>query len=387
MKYRKDIQVLRGISVIMVVLFHLDLPVLKNGFLGVDIFFVISGFLMAALYKRDVKFVDFVYKRARRLLPAYFVTILVTLIAAFFLTIPNEFKSVAEQSVYGTFLISNIGFWQGNSYFLKSAFQPLLHLWSLGLEVQFYLVAPFLFKFFDRKKVLYPICLVASMAACFCLVGVSPKTAFFLLPFRLWEFLLGYGIANYFTDRGVVKISRSLSWIGGTGLTTIFTIPFMRVDGTALNVVSGHPGIHALLTCLITSTILIFGIPKVLEKSFVGDFLELTGRYSYSVYLVHYPLIVLFLYKPFGGTNLKPDSLTQGCILLGLTLILSVLMYHLVENPSFKRKPKQKSLSNKPPKNKPQNGHQLWLALSVLVLLTSFFAPTLQQANFSPRKS
>ena len=374
MKYRKDIQLLRGISVIMVVLFHLDLKVLKSGFLGVDIFFAISGFLMAVLYDKDVRFRDFVYKRARRLLPAYFVTILLTLIGAFILTIPNEFNSVAEQSIYGTFLISNIGFWQGNSYFVKSAFQPLLHLWSLGLEVQFYLLAPLLFRLFDKKKIFYPICLLLSMAACFYLVGVSPKTAFFILPFRLWEFLFGYGIANYLTSNGSVKVDRSLSWIGGAALVATLAIPLININGKALTVISGHPGLYALLVCLITSMVLIFGVPRVIEDSPVGDFLELVGKYSYSIYLVHYPVIVLFLYKPFSGTSLKPNSLIQGFIILTLTTILSVLMYHFVENP-IRHKNKQQ--------NKKSKNHQLWFSLAALILLVAWVAPSLQQNKFA----
>lgn len=377
MRYRKDIQVLRGISVLLVVLFHLEIGGIESGFLGVDIFLVISGFLMAILYDKNVKVKDFFFKRARRLLPAYFITILATLVVAFFITTPNEFNSVVEQSVFATFLASNIGFWNGNSYFYKAAFQPLLHLWSLGLEIQFYLLVPFLFRAFSKRKVAFPICLLLSLVACFYMIGISTKTAFFMTPLRLWEFLIGYGVAKYLTKDGAVKNASSSSWLGGAALTVILGIPFMKVDGVALNFISGHPGIFALIVSLATGTVLAFGIPKVIEKSKLGTVLEIFGKYSYSVYLVHFPVIVLYLYQPFSGTNLKPSSLAQTFVLLGITLILSMLMYHFVENPArFGKKTNNKKVNNK-------KTNQWWLALPCIVLILSLIGSNLQQLKFA----
>ena len=127
MHYRKDIQILRGISVILVVLFHLQFSGMNSGFLGVDVFFVISGFLMAVLYNPHEKG-KFFYRRAKRLLPVYFMIILLTLIAAFIITNPYEYNQVQEQSSFALLFMSNIGFWLQNSYFSKHEFNPLLHL-------------------------------------------------------------------------------------------------------------------------------------------------------------------------------------------------------------------------------------------------------------------
>lgn len=139
MQYRADIQILRGISVLLVVLFHLGFSSFQSGFLGVDVFFVISGFLMAVLYNHnDVK--GFFRRRALRLLPAYYVTIISTVILSTLFVTRNESVQVFEQAYFGSIFASNIGFWFENSYFSNSAFNPLLHLWSLGVEIQFYLI-------------------------------------------------------------------------------------------------------------------------------------------------------------------------------------------------------------------------------------------------------
>lgn len=144
MHYRPDIQILRGIAVVFVILFHLNVPLFSHGFLGVDLFFVISGFLMALLYERGQTF-KFYQRRANRLLPAYFATTVATVAISAFITLPSEQIQVMEQGVFAAFFMSNIGFWAQNSYFSTSEFTPLLHLWSLGVEIQFYLIVPLLF--------------------------------------------------------------------------------------------------------------------------------------------------------------------------------------------------------------------------------------------------
>lgn len=179
MTYRKDIQILRGIAVLLVVLYHLQVSFIKSGFLGVDVFFVISGFLMAILYDLNDK-KKFFFRRGKRLLPTYYMIILLTLAVSIFITIPNEFYQVVKQSIYATFFSSNIGFWMQNSYFNKSNFNPLLHLWSLGVEIQFYLIVPLLYWIFQKSKILLPLVLLLSILACFFMVGVSPKTSFFI---------------------------------------------------------------------------------------------------------------------------------------------------------------------------------------------------------------
>ena len=143
MTFRKDIQILRAIAIIQVLFFHLNIKFFENGYLGVDIFFVISGFLMASLYK-DTSYKDFYIKRINRLLPPYYFTLIITLILAFSYIQYSEFIQTIKQVWFSLGFISNIGFWYENSYFNKDSFRPLLHLWSLSIEFQFYIAVPIL---------------------------------------------------------------------------------------------------------------------------------------------------------------------------------------------------------------------------------------------------
>lgn len=334
MNYRADIQVLRGVAVVLVVLFHLGFSSIKSGFLGVDVFFVISGFLMAVLYdKNDIP--KFYLRRAKRLLPAYYATIFVTLIFAYLLTTPNETTQVSSQAKYAIAFASNLGFWAQNSYFSTTDFNPLLHLWSLGVEMQFYLIVPLLYWVFSKNKFMFLLILLGSLISCFVVVGVSPKTSFFMLPFRLWEFLIGYGAAYYFTNQGNVKLT-NYRWLGLIGLIIVFIIPLFSVNGEALSAIDGHPGLFALLVTLATASVLIFGIPSLIEKSIISRVLERIGKYSYSIYLAHFPIIVIYLSKPFSGTNLTIPTLMDGVIIVVLMVLTSAALYYFFEHKRLK---------------------------------------------------
>ena len=329
MQKRNDIQILRALAVIFVVLFHLEVAGIESGFLGVDVFFVVSGFLMAILYKTgETK--KFFERRAKRLLPAYFTTVAITLIASIFIVLPSELGQVATQSIYSIFFANNFGFWMQNSYFSKTDFNPLLHLWSLGVEIQFYLIVPLLVWFFRKSKIFLPLILIGSFLSCVFIVGISPKTSFFMMPLRIWEFLIGFVIAYYLTNKGNIKTTK-YQWIGLVGLILLCAIPFINVDGQSLNRLEAHPSFYALLVCFSTSLILGCGLPKILQESHFGNFLAKIGDYSYSIYLVHFPIIVLYLYEPFSGTILYPENYIDKAILLGLIIVASILMHRYVE--------------------------------------------------------
>lgn len=330
---RIDIQILRALAVIFVVLFHLEVAGIESGFLGVDVFFVLSGFLMAILYKQgQVK--QFFERRAKRLLPAYFATIILTLFASLFLVMPSELGQVTTQAIYGLFFSNNIGFWMQNSYFSKAEFNPLLHLWSLGVEIQFYLLVPLLVWFFKKSKIFLFLAILGSFTACVLIVGISPKTSFFMMPLRMWEFLLGFVVAYYLTINGAVKYNK-FSWLGVVGLLIVCVIPFINVDGQSLNRLEAHPSLYALLVCTATCLVLGFGLPKKLEQNPVSKFLSKIGDYSYSIYLVHFPLIVLYLYEPFSGTKLYPESYLDKVVLLVLIVVFAILMHKLIETRKF----------------------------------------------------
>jgi peptidoglycan/LPS O-acetylase OafA/YrhL len=329
LNFRNDIQILRGIAVLLVVLFHLNLKLFNSGFLGVDIFFVISGFLMAILYDPTDKS-KFYIRRIKRLLPAYFATIILTLIASLFIIELAEFRQLKEQSFFAIFFSSNIGFWMQNSYFSKSDFNPLLHLWSLGVEIQFYLIVPLLYWFYKKFKLLFFMIILFSLVGCLVLVQVSPKTAFFMMPFRLWEFLIGFYIAKVLTDNGNVKYSKYPN-IGLIALIFLILIPIIPIDGQLQSMIYGHPGLIALCVGILTGFILAFGLPSKVTNSTIGKTLTFLGKYSYSIYLVHFPLIVLYLYKPFLGTILDINSFYDVVILVLLLILITSIFYKLFE--------------------------------------------------------
>ncbi len=326
--FRHDIQIIRGISIVLVVLYHLGFRGTQNGFLGVDVFFVISGFLMATLYEPGSA-KGFFIKRARRILPAYFVTIALTLIAAAILVGTSDLSQVVTQSIFASAMLSNIGFWTENSYFDKSAFKPLLHLWSLGVEIQFYAIVPLLYFIFRKFRLSLFVFLFISSIACFLVAGISPKTAFFWMPFRLWEFLIGFAVATYGSQRG----QSSLGWIGLAALAAILGTQALPLNWERQDFFHGHPGIAALFVAAATGTTLWCGLPKNIETTTPFRIFEKLGTYSYSIYLVHFPIIVLTLYKPFMGTIIKPDRIYQLILIITIIYIAAWLLYKFIEHP------------------------------------------------------
>lgn len=325
MQYRADIQIMQGIAVILVVLFHLNFNAFANGFLGVDIFFVLSGFLMAVLYKQgDVK--GFYRRRATRLLPAYFATIIATVILSALITIASDHQQVVNQSIWATFFSSNIGFWNQDSYFSTKYFNPLLHLWSLGVELQFYLLVPFLFWLYFRNRILFFIVFLISLLSCFAMTYINSKTSFFLTPFRIWQLLAGSLIAFLMTDKGSVRYEKPM--LGLFALIALGAVlAWYPINITAENIFYGHPGLATLLTTILMAMILAFGLPKTLSDSHIGKFFAKIGDWSYSIYLVHFPVIVLCLYVPLNGTILAPDGWVDTLKIIALIIISTSVVY------------------------------------------------------------
>ena len=326
--YRQDIQILRGISVLLVVFYHLKIPGFKNGFVGVDVFFVISGYLMAQLYHPNRK-LDFFTRRAKRLLPAYLSTIFFTILIGFFTLIPSDFKQLLNQTKASLFFIPNLYFWSQDSYFTGTQFNPLLNLWSLGVEFQFYLIIPVIASIFMKSKKSFLFLCLISITSCFAVLTISPKTSFFLLPLRLWEFLIGYLV---FKHRRKTTLTNNLSPF------YIIIMPFLilfflnlpiNVYGTSIYL--GHPGILVTIIVMLTAFILILN-PPTNTRLWNIVFAKL-GDYSYSIYLVHFPIIVLWNYQPFLGTKLGIEKINEVPILLLVILLSSVLMFTCIEVP------------------------------------------------------
>lgn len=151
-----------------------------------------------------------------------------------------------------------------------------------------------------------------------------------MMPLRMWEFLIGFAAAYYLTNGGSVKY-KNLSYIGFTGLIALIAIPFMNVDGQSLSRMLGHPSFYALGVCIATVLIIAFGLPEMVAKSFIGKIFARIGDYSYSIYLVHFPIIVLYLYQPFSGTKLYPESYFDKGVLFILIALMSILMHKFIE--------------------------------------------------------
>jgi peptidoglycan/LPS O-acetylase OafA/YrhL len=299
--YRPDIQIFRGIAVLAVLLFHLGLPGFNSGFLGVDIFFVISGYLMQHLYGRGITARDFYNRRARRILPAYYGVLIATLAVGFFMLLPSEFGETVDQGIFAAILLSNIGHWTLNPYFSNLDFSPFLHFWSLGVEVQFYVLFPLVLALTRRFPWLLVVGLAASLLLCVAVDFVSPKTSFFWLPTRFWEFAIGMCAARW-------PAALPRPWIGLSAAALLVLSLFIPIDISAVNPISGHPGLIALVTTCLTGIALRSGLPNSVTNSLVGQLGQRLGDVSYSLYLAHFPVIVLAHYRPFSGTLAKTSG-------------------------------------------------------------------------------
>ncbi|MEM8501178.1 MAG: acyltransferase family protein [Pseudomonadota bacterium] len=330
MHHRIDIQIIRGIAVILVVLFHLEIPGFSNGYLGVDIFFVLSGFLMAMLYDRGTKS-DFLLRRLDRLLPAFAVTIMTSCIVGSLFLLPFEFNALKEQSLASAFFIPNVHFWLQNSYFDKTAFKPLLNLWSLGVEFQFYLLVPFIYPLLRRSKLLLAITIGVTFITCLIIQTKSAQTAFYWMPLRIWEFLIGAWVAWHPLSLSGSKKSIAAYVASVALMILIWLVP---VAPSSQHLVMGHPGLIALLTCCLTALVLHTRLPTSFENSWPGLLLERLGDYSYSIYLVHFPIIIFVNYRIYEGTRMGFDGIQQLLAILLLTAIAAYLSYNLVERKS-----------------------------------------------------
>ncbi len=336
MQYRNDIQIFRGLAVILVFFYHLNLPGFENGYFGVDIFFVISGFLMGKLYQKQSIF-DFYKARFSRLFPPYIIIIISVLLIYFQLTVSSDFSQLVEQSVFSIFYLSNFHFWKMGSYFNQIQFNPLLHFWSLSIEIQFYLVVPLLFPLLQKSRVIF-ICLFgASFLLSIFLLGISPKTSFYMFPARFWEFLIGAGIA-WLPSASNLKFKEKYIYLLRIFavflmLGTLFLLP-VQPDKT--DYLIGHPGLPCILITISFGLIIYFGIGRRIEENIIGNLLIFLGNISYSIYLVHFPLIIILNYKPLSGTTTGFNSNQDLIIICVLTFSLAYFLWRFIERPKYK---------------------------------------------------
>lgn len=337
---RSDIQFLRGVAVLLVVIYHSGLDLFSEGYLGVDIFFVISGFLITQVILKSLdnnkfSFSGFYIRRAKRLLPALYSTLIfTTLLSVLFLT-NAQWKDYLDQLIGALTFSANFVLPGQTGYFEQAAEgKPLLHIWSLSLEEQYYFLLPlFLFLLPRNYRLIGLIGLTtASLIWCFNWLYASQQEApflwrigdttkyewaFYLLPTRAWELLFGSIIAWYSLNKSHISTPRYIKYLG---LSLIIAF-------TCISLTPTHPSYEAIIIVLSTGLLLI-GTSPWLHQNVVTRAIQRVGDWSYSIYLVHWPL---FSFAHLGYFGDVPQNVQIGLILL--SIFLGFLQFRFIETP------------------------------------------------------
>ncbi|MFD1160214.1 acyltransferase family protein [Roseovarius aestuarii] len=337
MKYRGEIDGLRALAVVPVILFHAGLPTFSGGFIGVDVFFVISGYLISTIIINELdagnfSILRFYERRARRILPALFTVMLVSVPFAWFWLMPRDLEGFADSMVAVTFFVSNFLFWLESGYFETTAeLKPLLHTWSLAVEEQYYIFFPLLMMLFNplgKRVVFYSLVVLFAISFAVSQWGIynSPSATFFLLPARGWELLLGVFAAMYLRKKPGRPRDLKADLLSGTGLLLI-TVPIFLYDET-----TPFPGAYALPPAVGTALIILFARSGTLANQILGTKpLVWIGLVSYSAYLWHQPVFAFYKHR-FGTPSFDQNVLW----LIALSILLAVISFRLVERP-FRR--------------------------------------------------
>lgn len=337
-KYRPDIDGLRGIAVAVVVLFHYGVKAVGGGFVGVDVFFVISGYLITSIIWKEVRagefsFPGFYERRVRRILPANLMIVALALVAGYFILLPTDYERLGHSAAYAAGGMSNFYFLWNTGYFdAKAEMQPLLHTWSLAVEEQFYLVWPLLIwagaRAFGKSEKAFVGCLATLAAASFAgsifIVENDPKVGFYMLHTRAWELALG----------GLLVFMPALPRKWSTLVNSI-GLALIASSVVVLTEASEFPGLNALYPCLGAALVLWPGREgSQVQRLLSGRPLVFIGKISYSLYLVHWPVLVF--YRHYGMGDMPGVGTTL--VLLGATLVLSAVSWRVIETP-FRRMP------------------------------------------------
>ncbi|MFM2588563.1 acyltransferase family protein [Vibrio sp. TBV020] len=337
-KYRADIDGLRAVAVLMVILFHMNASWIPGGFIGVDVFFVISGYIItSAIYPqvlaKKFSFNQFYVKRIKRILPLFYLVATTSLVFAYWLYTPNDFVGFADSLRYASSFIANIYFEKNSGYFAPtSETLPLLHTWSLAIEEQFYFIWPVVLILATRF--LAPRWFNISMLFAFIgLVGYSEYLSridggagYYLIQSRAFELLIGALLAVAIYQKRLKKVSWSKHVYQLAGVIGAIGLVWLSFSLDESDV---FPGFNALWVVLLSAFIILSGESKTTITSHVLSLkpVVLVGRLSYSLYLWHWPVLAFYRYYFSGFTTI--DALICGVI----TIVLSFLSWQLVENP------------------------------------------------------
>ncbi len=334
-EYRADVDGLRALAVLLVVFYHAGLG-FPGGFIGVDIFFVISGYLITGqilvdLDRNSFSLSQFWLRRIRRILPASTAMVLVTLLVGFFVLLPIDYEELAESAIYQQLMLANFYFWKNGGYFDgPSDLKPLLHMWSLAVEEQFYLFYPFFIALLyrrSRQTAFFGLIAVFIVSLALSHIGVQVyrTPSFYLLPTRAWELLLGaliWWIPSLPSSRTIypyIATIVSLLALSAIGIVTTFytkETPF--------------PGMAALPPCVSTAALIYIhkNCDTLVSKALSHPWVVYIGLISYSWYLWHWPLFAFSRY--FYGLEF---SMGVGVVLLLTSFLIASASYHYIETP------------------------------------------------------
>lgn len=343
LNFRQDINGLRAIAVLAVILCHANIsPLFAGGFIGVDMFFVISGFLITSIINnhlndntKSFSYADFYAKRAKRLLPALYFISTIGLIIGYFVFLPIDFTITSVNLVSVLFFLKNVMLSISTQTYFDASVIPrlFLHTWSLSVEEQFYLLWPIIFVFIARRKInkVFVITLLIIISLWFSQAMISNYTnlSYYLVMSRFFEFLIG-AIIPFLV---ILKNKRVNEIISGTGIV-LLVLSFMLINET-----TNFPGYWALLPTLGTAFIIYGGLHNCSRVSLFLNhrYLSFTGSISYSLYLWHWPVFTFLVYLQY------PMTMVLLVISLGLIYLLSYLTHKFIEEPfkSFKATNKQ----------------------------------------------
>lgn len=335
MDYRREIDGLRALAVLPVILFHAGFETFSGGFVGVDVFFVISGYLITTIILTKLEqgkfsILDFYERRTRRILPALFLVMLVCIPLAWFWLLPSYMKEFSQSLVAVSIFASNILFWRETGYFETAAeLKPLLHTWSLAVEEQFYVLFPLFLMLFwklGKRWILFTLVLVflISLVLAQWLAYAKPSAAFYLLPTRSWELLIGAFAAFYLSQANRKMFGKGLSEFSGwLGVMLIIYSIFFFSKATPF------PSLYALVPTIGTILIILFATKQTAVCKFLGNkaFVGI-GLISYSVYLWHQPLFAFARHNGYSNSDAYVFFLLSV-----LSIFLAYLSWKFVEIP------------------------------------------------------
>ena len=346
--YRPEIDGLRAVAVLSVFIFHLNHNWLPGGFVGVDIFFVISGYLITSILYNDCEegkfsLARFYQRRIARIIPAFMTVAVVTLVGAAYVYVPQDFASAGANLVAALLSVANIKYMlQGNYFEISPDAQPFLHYWSLSVEEQFYIIFPLLLFLIHRYARRYLTLILAllgtgSLVVCVLLTQVNPVWAFYLLPTRAWELGAGGLLAvMLYTNNGhTVSVPR---WIPGVGLLLIGCSLVLIDEGRHF------PGWQALFPVAGTALIILSSASSYswVQKWLSSRTMVTIGKWSYSLYLWHWPVFSLIDYQFY----LLPVEMRLA-LKIGISFLLTIITFRFIETPArtFLNQPSRRIIS------------------------------------------